>query len=49
MTWVGLQVGLEGVKVKHQGGVDSVSQVDGNYNMKPACLLCVGEGSEKEQ
>ena len=48
-AWLGLKVGWSTAAVNHQAGAKTVSQVDGNYNMKPACLLCVGEGSEKEQ
>ena len=33
----------------HQGGENSVSQVDGVSDMAPACWVCDGEGSEKGQ
>ena len=37
IAWVGLQVEGDRVSGKHQGGVNGVSQADGDSNMVSAC------------
>ena len=46
-AWVGQKVGLGGISVNHQVGVNSDSQVDRNSDVVPACWLC-GGGLRKE-
>ena len=48
MAWVGPQVECVRVSGNCQGGVNSVSQVDGDSDVAPVCQL-YREGSEKEQ
>ena len=47
VAWVGPQVESGGVSGNHQGGANSVSQVDGDSDIAPPAIS-VGEGPAKE-
>ena len=47
LVWVGPNVGWQMVSENHQGRVNSVSLVDGDPKIAPACQLCQGKAQKK--
>ena len=46
-AWVGQKIGWGRASGNHQGGANSVSQVDGVSDVVPACWLCVGRAQKR--
>lgn len=49
MAWMSLQLGRGRVSGSHQGGIYTVSRVDGNSDMVLDCQFYSREGSSEEQ
>ena len=43
MAWMGSHIGWDRVSRNHQGGANSVRQIDGDLDMVPACQLRKGQ------